>query len=51
MRRRVFEIIEVGQENDKHSKVYDVIMMITIIVSILPLAFKRETTFFLCWIK
>lgn len=37
MRKRIFEIIEVGKENDTVSKAYDFFMMLTIIVSIIPL--------------
>lgn len=42
MRKRLFEIIEVGEEHDKLSRAYDVFMMITIIVSIAPLMTKTE---------
>lgn len=37
MRKRLFEIIEVGTEEDKASRGYDIFMMLTIIVSIIPL--------------
>lgn len=37
MRKRIFEIIETGSEQDKASRAYDVFMMITIIISIIPL--------------
>ena len=37
MRKRLFEIIEVGYEEDKKSRVYDIFMMLVIIVSIIPL--------------
>ncbi len=37
MRKRFYEIIEVGTEQDKASRVYDVFMMLTIIISIIPL--------------
>lgn len=37
MRKRLFEIIEVGKEEDKASRAYDVFMMLTIIISIIPL--------------
>lgn len=37
MRKRIFEIIEVGTEQDKISRTYDIFMMLTIIVSIIPL--------------
>lgn len=36
MRKRIFEIIEIGDENDKLSQVYDFYMMLVIIVSIIP---------------
>lgn len=37
MRQRLFEIIEVGTEEDKASRAYDFFMMLTIVVSIIPL--------------
>lgn len=46
MRKRIFEIIEIAQDGDKASRVYDTVMMITIILSLIPLAFKNETLFF-----
>ena len=41
-RERVFEIIEAASEDDRISNIYDVTMMITIVVSLIPLAFKTE---------
>ena len=46
MRKRLYEIIEVSQDGDKVSTVYDVGMMIAIIVSIIPLAFKNPHSVF-----
>ena len=46
MRKRIFEIIEVSEDNDKYSKIYDAFMMITICISIFPLAFKNQTGLF-----
>ena len=40
MRKRLFEIIELSEDNDKASSIYDVVMLIAIIVSIVPLGFK-----------
>lgn len=37
MRKRLYEIIEVGKEDDLQSKIYDFAMMITILISIIPL--------------
>ena len=48
MRKRLYEIIEVSQENDKVGMAYDVLMMCAIIISIIPLAFKETNTVFLC---
>ena len=42
MRKRLFEIIEVSTENDKGGNIYDVFMMIVIIASLIPLAFKTD---------
>lgn len=47
MRDRIFEVIEVGTEDDKVSRAYDVFMMLTIIVSIIPLWSHNTTTAFL----
>ena len=41
-RKRLFEIIESAKESDRVSNIYDIFMMITIVVSIIPLAFKKE---------
>ena len=43
MRKRIFEIIEVGSEEDKASRAYDVFMMLTIIISVIPL-WSHNTT-------
>lgn len=47
MRKRLFEIIESAKESDRVSNIYDIFMMITIVVSIIPLAFKEELSAFL----
>ena len=46
MRKRLFEIIEVGDENDKLSQFYDVFMMLTIIISIIPLWTHKQAAAF-----
>lgn len=46
MRKRIFEIIEVANDNDKVSNAYDIIMMISIILSLIPLAFKNNNLVF-----
>lgn len=46
MRKRIYEIIELADENDKLSRVYDVVMMSTIFISLIPLAFKEELLVF-----
>lgn len=46
MRKRIYEIIEVAEDNDTLSQIYDFFMMLTIIVSIIPLAFKHTNTTF-----
>ena len=44
-RERIFEIIEAAQEEeDKASVIYDIFMMAVITLSLVPLAFKEETT-------
>lgn len=44
MRKRLFEIIEVAKDDDKASQLYDVLMLVSIIASIVPLAFKNSNT-------
>jgi voltage-gated potassium channel len=46
MRRRIYEIIEQATEEDLASRVYDIFMMIMIIGSLVPLAFKEEPYYF-----
>ncbi len=47
MRKRLFEIIEVGSEHDRQSQIYDCFMMIVIIISIIPLWTHSEHPFFI----
>lgn len=42
MRKRIFEIIEVAQDGDRASFIYDTMALILIVVSLVPLAFKTE---------
>lgn len=49
MRKRVFQIIEVASEEDRLSNIYDFFMMIVIVVSLIPLAFKNNWVVF-AWI-
>ncbi len=46
MKKRIYEIIEVSKENDKLSKIYDISMFISIIMSLIPLFFKGERYIF-----
>lgn len=46
MRKRLYEIVEIANENDGLSAIYDGFMMIVIIVSIIPLCFKMHTKVF-----
>jgi voltage-gated potassium channel len=43
MRKRIFEIIEKAEDGDKLSSVYDFFMMVTIILSLLPLTTKSKS--------
>lgn len=47
MRKRILEIIEIGSEEDKASRAYDVFMMMVIIISIIPLWFHDTTQLFI----
>ena len=42
MRKRIFEIIDTPTDEDKLSNFYDVFMMIVIVASLVPLAFKDD---------
>ena len=42
MRKMLYSILETSEENSKLSSVYDIFMMLTIILSIIPLAFKES---------
>ena len=44
-RKRIFEIIEVAEENDRLSAVYDSCMLLCILLSLIPLVFKETTAF------
>lgn len=46
MRKRIYEIIEIAEGEDKLSQIYDVMMFSSIIISIVPLAFKGTTPTF-----
>ena len=46
MRKKLFSIIESAENDSKLSNVYDFIMMVTIVVSIVPLAFKQTNSIF-----
>ena len=46
MRKKIFNILDTNNDSDKISNVYDIIMMITIIISIIPLAFKQSNIVF-----
>lgn len=45
-RKRLFEIIEKSGEKDSLSTAYDLFMIVVIIASLVPLAFKEDTPFF-----
>ena len=47
MRKRIYVIIEVSKDSDLVSKIYDIFMMVVIFASLIPLAFKEQTTVFL----
>ena len=46
MKKRIFEIIEKAESHDTISAIYDYFVMLMIILSLIPLAFKAETTLF-----
>ena len=46
MRKKIYEIIEPSDNGGKLSNIYDFIMMATIVISIIPLAFKSDNLLF-----
>ena len=46
MRKNLFSVIESAEKDSKLSNFYDLIMMVTIVVSVVPLAFKETNTIF-----
>lgn len=46
IRKRIFEVIEVAQDGDRLSDLYDSFMLIAILISIIPLAFKNSNRVF-----
>ena len=46
MRKILFQIIEVAKENDKFSHIYDLFMILTILISLIPLMIKENLPFF-----
>lgn len=46
MRKRIFEIIEQGKKGDRASVVYDIVMLVAIAISIVPLMFVEEHSAF-----
>ena len=46
MRKRIYDIIEKANENDTLSNIYDVFMILVIVASLIPLAFKQEPEIF-----
>ena len=49
MRKKIYSILHPNDNNNKTSSIYDFIMMVTIVISIVPLAFK-ETNLFFQWV-
>lgn len=46
MRKRLLGIIELSQEGDRASAIYDSCMMLVILISLVPLAFKKSNVVF-----
>ena len=47
MREKIFSIIEPSNGDSKISTIYDIFMIIAIVVSLIPLAFKEVLTVFI----
>lgn len=48
MRERIYNIVEPNDTSFTPGNIYNIIMTITIIFSVIPLAFKNTNTFFMC---
>ena len=46
-RKRIYQIIEKSEGHDKLSSVYDISMIVIIVISLIPLVFKEDNTFFI----
>lgn len=46
-RKRIYEVIEAAIDGDKLSSIYDSFILITVVVSLIPLAFKEQTPLFI----
>lgn len=46
-RKRIYEVIEAATDGDRLSSIYDSCILITVIVSLIPLAFKEQTPLFM----
>lgn len=46
MRKRIYEVIELSDGHDKLSSIYDAFMLVLIVLSLIPLAFKSECLLF-----
>lgn len=46
MRNRIFRIIEISEGDDLASSIYDYSMMMVIVISLIPLAFKTTNAVF-----
>ena len=45
VKKRVYEVIEVSSIGDRSSRAYDVLLTVTIIVSLIPMTLKAENTY------
>ena len=46
IRRKIFGVIEKAEEGNLVSLIYDIFMIVVILLSLLPLAFKEDIEFF-----
>ena len=48
LRRKIYEVIEVADKDDRDSLIYDRFMLVCIAASIVPLCFKETNALFVC---
>ena len=46
IRKTVYDIIEAAREGDTASRAYDLFMIVSVVISLIPLAYKKAPSYF-----